>query len=803
VRGHPRDSAPHRVSLLSRVSLRLRSLYGKGIALGLLSAMLLVMLASACTPSHVSVDSPSKTGAAKDPPVSGGSSKDPPTSGGTASDPPGPGTVSDPPSGTGAANDPPASSGTAVVTSPDESVEAGLAYRSPSDDEFELGRTGLAYRVSDVTLAITGIFMQVDVTGPAKGGESAEGGASNEGGSGGGGSISGEDGASGGGGGGGARPPKTRISEREDIVTFRFEDVALPEFLKERLLDYETPFGKVEGIESGEDFTEVAVRVTGQYSVEFGGIIPGKFTLDINAPLGSSAVNIRFQPAFQDGQLSGSTDPLSEVTYLDPQVEIRSVPVGNYTYTHPRGTSSVSPGGNYIGIIVDSGYKAITAFPLRGNTEPVVIYREEDGQGIAALIFAGWRSETECLFILSGVQPDGEHQGEEGVSIRVGDLTTGTSYEAAFMAETRWRMSWMATDGRHLYVRGLKHLLEFDVEAESLRIVTELPAYETYISARPSPSGRQVVYRPDDPERQGLAIVDLDTGTDVMLVSNGDMFYFHPAWSSDGSMIAAYTAGRLPSKPGEPAEYDIAMGEDCEVPMSRRITIFRPSGETVLTIEATEGYCYGLNWAPDSSAVSYAEGYVSERSGILGPDFVTERIVLRRIPGRVGGLDERSEELRVELPPPTGFMPVSGEAQHQPSAGGASLYYVDRKGDLLRLSGSLPPETVREDTEVYFWDPLVPASLFREDRMMCIVRDPDSNGNEIWLLGPDSAERVVAYGGSANVINVSLLGFKGNTIVLSRSAYGRTGTEGPRDQEYFLDIITLPEAQVGEAQAGK
>lgn len=792
MRRHPRISLQPQGSFPSQVFLLSRRLRSRSIALCLLSAMLLALLASACTTSHFPAEPPSSIGAASDPPVSGGAPSDPPAN---------PGKAGDPPSGTGAANDPPASTETAVATPPEESVDEGLAYRIPSGDQFEFGSAGLAYRVSDVTLAITGIFMQMDVTGPAKGAEAAEGGSSSEGGSGAGGSTSGEGG--GGGEGGGTRPPKALVSESDDIVTFRFEEVELPEFLKERLLDYETPFGKVVGVESGEDFTEVAVRVTGQYSVEFGGIIPGKFTLDINAPLGSSAVNIRFQPAFQDGQLSGSTDPLSEVTYLDPQVEIRSVPVGNYTYTHPRGTSSVSPGGNYIGIIVDSGYKAITAFPLRGNTEPVVIYREEDGQGIAALIFAGWRSETECLFILSGVQPDGEHQGEEGVSIRVGDLTTGTSYEAAFMAETRWRMSWMATDGRHLYVRGLKHLLEFDVEAESLRIVTELPAYETYISARPSPSGRQVVYRPDDPERQGLAIVDLDTGTDVMLVSNGDMFYFHPAWSSDGSMIAAYTAGRLPSKPGEPAEYDIAMGEDCEVPMSRRITIFRPSGETVLTIEATEGYCYGLNWAPDSSAVSYAEGYVSERSGILGPDFVTERIVLRRIPGRVGGLDERSEELRVELPPPTGFMPVSGEAQHQPSAGGASLYYVDRKGDLLRLSGSLPPETVREDTEVYFWDPLVPASLFREDRMMCIVRDPDSNGNEIWLLGPDSAERVVAYGGSANVINVSLLGFKGNTIVLSRSAYGRTGTEGPRDQEYFLDIITLPEAQVGEAQAGK
>ncbi|MGE5580242.1 MAG: TolB family protein [Bacillota bacterium] len=723
-----------------------------------MSVMLLALLASACTPGHVPGDPPANTGAANDPPAK-----------------------------VGASNDPPANAGTAVATRPEEAwEEAGekerLPYRSPSGDEFELGSSGLAYQVNDIYLAINGIFMQVDATGPGKGAGLGEGGGSGAG--------APKTGT--------AEPPKVRISEKEDIVTFRFEEVSLPQLLEERLLDYETPFAKVVGIESGDDFTDVAVRVTGEYSLDFSEIIPGKFEFELNAPLGSLAVNIRFQPAFQDGELSGSTDLLSAVTYLDPQARVRSVPVDDYVYTHPEGTSSVSPGGNYIGTVVGSGYKTIAAFPLRGNADPVVIYRLEDGQGIAALVFAGWRSEAECLFILSGVQPDGEHQGEEGVSVRVGDLTTATSYEAGFMADTRWQMSWMTADGRHLYVRVSKHLLEFDVQAKRLRIATELPGYETYISARPSPSGRQVIYRPDHPERRGLAMLDLDTGTDRMLVSDGDTLNFDPSWSPDGSMIAVYTADRLPAKPGEPAEYDIAIGENSELPMSRRINILKPSGETVLSIEASKGYCYGLNWAPDSSAVSYAEGYVSERPRINGPEFVTERVVLHRIPGRVEGLEGHPEELIIELLPPTGFLPVPSEGQHQPSVGGASLYYVDRNGDLMRLSGSLLPETVRDDTEVYFWEPMVPANVLIGDQMVCLVRDPDSNGNEIWLLGPDSAKRLVAYGGSATGINVRLLGLNGNTIVLSRSATGRTTAEGPRVSHHFLDIITLPEAQAGE-----
>ena len=126
------------------------------------------------------------------------------------------------------------------------------------------------------------------------------------------------------------------------------------------------------------------------------------------------------------------------------------------------------------------------------------------------------------------------------------------------------------------------------------------------------------------------------------------------------------------------------------------------------------------------------------------------------------------------------------------------MYYVDRKGALNRFSSSLPLETIRQDTEVYFWEPPVPDSPVLGDQMICIVRDPDSNGSEIWLLGADSAKRLASYGGSASGINLCLLGLSGRTIIVSRSAYGCTEPEGPQSSGYFLDIITLPEAHLGE-----
>lgn len=56
---------------------------------------------------------------------------------------------------------------------------------------------------------------------------------------------------------------------------------------------------------------------------------------------------------------------------------------------------------------------------------------------------------------------------------------------------------------------------------------------------------------------------------------------------------------------------------------------------------------------------------------------------------------------------------------------------------------------------------------------------------------------VASDGGSAHVINLSLLAVTDRMLIVSRSAYGPTTTEGQRDSECFLDIITLPEAYLG------
>ena len=159
------------------------------------------------------------------------------------------------------------------VTKPDPIQERKVPLFKPvGSHSYEVSHSGLAYAVRDVEVSSDGIFMQVDVTGPGKGGIMA----------------------------GGARPPKTFITESEHTVTFRFQEISLPEPLKERLLSYESPCARVIDIETHGDFTDVVVKITGDYSFFITEAIPGKTVSKESAPHGSCAVNILFRPSPKD-----------------------------------------------------------------------------------------------------------------------------------------------------------------------------------------------------------------------------------------------------------------------------------------------------------------------------------------------------------------------------------------------------------------------------------------------------------------------------------------------------------------------
>ena len=59
--------------------------------------------------------------------------------------------------------------------------------------------------------------------------------------------------------------------------------------------------------------------------------------------------------------------------------------------------------------------------------------RTDDYGEYVELIGVGWISDTACVFIVSGVQPQGPHEGARGVAAYTADIVTGQVEEVDFI----------------------------------------------------------------------------------------------------------------------------------------------------------------------------------------------------------------------------------------------------------------------------------------------------------------------------------------------------------------------------------
>ena len=355
---------------------------------------------------------------------------------------------------------------------------------------------------------------------------------------------------------------------------------------------------------------------------------------------GVRALSIILAVVFLAG-CSQATPPEPPVTptpvkVLDP-IEIRRVEYDGRVFTGRYGEDCISPDGKYLlAAVLGESEETMSAIPLSREGEPgasgeaITLYSVDRAWTKLNAVYwipVGWLSNDQCVFIVHGWQNQGEHKGERGSAVFIGDLSAGTASAIAWVdsKEQGQQVDDVAlTAAGKLYMRLAQRVYEVDTGTGSARLVRDnLSDYAPLFYMRISPNGQHAVYSVNEEGRRGIFIMDLATGAERPLLPTGETFSFYPAWSPDGKYVAAYTANLMPDPTGEGLEiYSILPGEDGPLGAAQAITVVDVDGNIVKTIslsapegddgKAQEGeqYLFYFDWLADSKHLVFSGGPV-------------------------------------------------------------------------------------------------------------------------------------------------------------------------------------------------
>jgi len=247
---------------------------------------------------------------------------------------------------------------------------------------------------------------------------------------------------------------------------------------------------------------------------------------------------------------------------------------------------------------------------------------KEHAAGTLVLRLLGWSKDGRVFFARQGTQPDGPHQGERGLSIRV----------AQPGAEVR-EISWLAVPS------GIVNQVDFFPEKESIFIhITGslwrvnivdgrntslkegLPSYDGLFYPRLSPTGDYYSYELNEQGRNGIFSLNTATGEEIALARNDENFNFYPQWSTDGRRLAYYTA---PQKGDRAAEsiydrYDLIPEEDGPLAVAPGVDIVAPDGKKTAGLSVPGAKIANFRWSADGRQIAFAAGQVKSGQNAEG-----------------------------------------------------------------------------------------------------------------------------------------------------------------------------------------
>lgn len=337
-----------------------------------------------------------------------------------------------------------------------------------------------------------------------------------------------------------------------------------------------------------------------------------------------------------------------------------------------------SPDGRYLAIYGETaGYGLWVWDKEEEELRRMVQLIDRSGAGATAVTFLGWRGDGQALmYAVDGVQPEGPHLGERGVTVRAVALD-GTSQEVAWLPgglDLIRGFHFNPESGMLLVHRG-PDLWRVDTAGRRVeRLKDTLPTWDGFFSLVFSPTGEVVAYPQDLPGQHGLVLLNVADGSEVVVGPEGE-YAFCPVWSPDGEKLAFLSAQ------AQGDGYDFQLGEDGPLPPATRLNVATKEGRLLATWVPPHGEKAGIPvWSPGGDRLAFLSATVAR--GADGQDKVKWKRLLLGSPGQ----------------PLVDLGPVRGEwltvAGFNPDGRGILVYRYEIGGGVTVLSYGLEPGQV-------------------------------------------------------------------------------------------------------------
>ncbi len=472
-------------------------------------------------------------------------------------------------------------------------------------------------------------------------------------------------------------------------------------------------------------------------------------------------------PSLLIGCTKQETEP-EFVAVLDP-VLINQISL-NEQISISNKQQSLSPDGKYLLAAVWGDISEnMMALPTDDKGESICLHSvdaEWVRNNLVQWYPAGWLSKTKPVFIIHGWQSKGDHKGERGTAIYIGDLETHEStllaYKEAPIQGTLIEDAWLSDSLEKVRFRVADKLWECDISSGETKIIYDnLPTYYGISQVIISPDGEKIVYSVYDDHKSGVFLIDVNSKTETPLLITDDSLSFFPMWSPDGKYIATYTSNRINNQnSGNTPIYSMIPAEDGPMPAAEEITIVDLHGNVVKTISAENDFIANAAWLSDSNSLIYIStpvefGRWGEVLSMEYDKIWMENIELSAEPIKVGDVFDIEQHTHdtIEYIYPVGSLP-DGKS--------ALLNVIDSKGSstIWQVSTQNPISKVADG----WWETgrLVPQFL---DSIMGIVSSKGES--KLYLIGPNN---VVQFGEPSSTW-ATVAAFNSDTLAILESSF--------------------------------